>query len=171
VAEISAKDRYQTLTAAETAWRLDQALRLSVAGKDGKVHDYSLGEYALFRRLPSSRDALQQVGQRLRILASQANPSYRAVVQEAYEVADLLARGKTKGIPERLQCIATSQAAIAQRESEIEDYLNWYEATQSKTSSGVFAQVLDAERTAEEALPRRRDPISVYLDSIEMETN
>jgi hypothetical protein len=171
VAEISAKDRYQTLTAAETARRLDQALRFSIPGKDGKLRDYSLGQYAQFHRLPASRDTLRQVAQRLRMLAAQAHPAYRAIVQEAYEVTDLLARGKMRGVPERLHRIATSQVAIAQRENEIEDYLNWYEGTQIKATSGAFTQLLESDREEEEALPRRRDPISVYLDSIEIETN
>ena len=51
------------------------------------------------------------------------------------------------------------------------DYLNWYEATQTKTMSGAFSQLLEAAKSADAPQPRRRDPISVYLDSIEVESN
>jgi hypothetical protein len=49
---------------------------------------------------------------------------------------------------------------------DIDDYMNWFEATQAKTGSGVFADYL---RTAAERdkTSRRRDAISVYLDALE----
>ncbi|MDQ3414480.1 MAG: hypothetical protein M3480_05825 [Verrucomicrobiota bacterium] len=171
VAELSAKDRYQMLSAAETGRRLDQALRFSIPAKDGKVRDYSLGEFENFRKLPARRDALRQVGQQLQLLGAQAHPSYRAIVQEAYALTELLVRGKTRGVAARLERIARYRAVIEQQGTEIDDYLNWFEATQSKTSSGVFSQILEADRKTDEAPPRRRDPISVYLDSIEMDAN
>ena len=97
-----------------------------------------------------------------------AHPSYRAIVQEDYELAEMLARGKTHWVPERLERVANCRAVIERQRPAIDDYLNWYEATQSKTTSGAFSEILE---TADEAMPRRRDPISVYLDSLEMETN
>ena len=50
--------------------------------------------------------------------------------------------------------------------ARIGDYLNWFEATQLQTPSGVFGDYLEAAqpKTAE---ARRRDPISVYLDTLE----
>ncbi len=171
VAGLSATDRYQMLSAAETATRLDLALRFSLPAQDGTARDYSLGEYNAFRKLPAHREALGQVGQRLQLLGAQAHPSYRPLVQEAYELTELLARGQTRGIAPRLARLTSYRAVIEQQGTAIDDYLNWFEATQSKTSSGVFSQLIEARRKEDEALPRRRDPISVYLDSIEMQTN
>jgi hypothetical protein len=71
----------------------------------------------------------------------------------------------------RLERLGNYRAAIERQSSEIDDYLNWYEATQSKMMSGAFSQLLENAGSTEEAGPRRRDPISVYLDSIEMEMN
>ena len=45
--------------------------------------------------------------------------------------------------------------------------LNWFEATQLSASSGAFSDYLQGVRAVAEPEPRRRDPISVYLDSIE----
>ncbi|MEO8045260.1 MAG: hypothetical protein ABI674_10180 [Spartobacteria bacterium] len=171
VAGLSATDRYKMLSAEETGRRLDQALRFSIPAPDGTSREYSLGEYEVFKKLPAHRDALRQAGQQLQLLGAQAHPSYRAIVQEAYELTELLARGKTRGIASRLDRIASYRAVIEQQGTEIDDYLNWYEATQIKTTSGVFSQLLEANRKEEEAFPRRHDPISVYLDSIELETN
>jgi hypothetical protein len=171
VAQLSATDRYEMLSAAETAARLDHIVRFSIPAPDGTARDYSLGDYEIYRKLPAHRDVLRRASQQLLLLAARAHPSYRALVQKEYELTELLARDKTRRVPERLERVASYRAEIRQQASEVDDYLNWYEATQSKTMSGAFSQTLEAAKAANEALPRRRDPISVYLDSIEMETN
>ena len=134
------------------------------------MRSYSLGEYAAYRKLPAHRDALRQVGQQLLLLGAQAHPSYRPLVQEAYELTELLARGKTRGVGPRLDRVTSYRAVVERQAREIDDYLNWFEATQSETKSGIFSAMLEARRKADETLPSRRDRISVYLDSIEMET-
>lgn len=171
VAQLSARDRYEILGAAETAARLDRLLRFSIPARDGSSRFYSLGEYEAFRKLPTQRAMLRQVSQQLLLLGAQAHPFFSPIVEEDYEVAALLARGKTRGVAARLERLGIYRAAIERQSSKIDDYLNWYEATQSKMMSGAFSQLLVNVPPASEAAPRRRDPISVYLDSIEMETN
>jgi hypothetical protein len=171
VTQLSATDRYETLGAAETAARLDRVLRFSIPARDGTARSYSLGEYEAFRKLPGERAVLRQVGQQLLLLGARAHPSYRQIVEEDYELAALLARGKTRGVPERLERLANYRVAMERQAREVDDYLNWYEATQTQVMSGAFSQLLENTPAAGEALPHRRDPISVYLDSIEMETN
>jgi hypothetical protein len=168
VAQLSALDRYETLSAADTVVQLDRVLRFSIPAPDGRVGDYSLGDYKAFPKLPASRDVLRQVSQQLLLLGVRAHPSYQAIVQEDYELAEMLARGKTQSVPERLEQVANYRAVVERQRPAVDDYLNWYEATHSKTSSGAFSEILE---TVDEALPRRRDPISVYLDSLELETN
>jgi len=168
VAQLSALDRYETLSAADTVVQLDRVLRFSIPAPDGRVGDYSLGDYKAFPKLPASSDVLRQVSQQLLLLGVRAHPSYQAIVQKDYELAEMLARGKTQSVPERLEQVANYRAVVERQRPAVDDYLNWYEATHSKTSSGAFSEILE---TVDEALPRRRDPISVYLDSLELETN
>ena len=169
VARLSASNRYQVLTATETAALLDHLLRFPVAGPGGKMRKYSLGDYQSFRKLPGCEGVLAELGRQLLLLGARAHPFYRAIVQEDYELASLLARGKTRRVSERLNRVASYRAVIEQQASEIDDYLNWYEATQLKTMSGAFAEVLQDASAADSSQPRRRDPISVYLDSVEIE--
>jgi hypothetical protein len=51
---------------------------------------------------------------------------------------------------------------------QVDDYLNWFEATQTTTESGAFAGYLKSAAKSE-AEHRRRDAISVYLDSVELQ--
>ena len=50
--------------------------------------------------------------------------------------------------------------------SDIDDYMNWFEATQMESRSGAFADYLRAADQPQ-AESRRRDPLSVYLDALE----
>ena len=168
VAQLSAMDRYETLSAADTVAQLDRVLLFSIPAPDRRVRDYSLGDYKIFSKLPASGAVLRQVGRQLLLLGVRAHPFYRAIVQEDYELAEMLARGKTYWVPERLKWVANYRAEIERQRLAINDYLNWYEATHSKTTSGAFSEILEA---TDDAPSCRRDPISVYLDSLEMETN
>jgi hypothetical protein len=167
VARLSVADRFENLSAPETAAELDRALQFRIQAPDGAAHDYSLGDYQTFRRLPGYRAALQSVSRKLLLLSARSHPFYRSIVQEDYELAGLLARGKTRRIAQRLDRLASYRATVEIQMREIEDYLNWYEGTQVKTMSGDFTSMLEAARAVDEEQSRRRDPISVYLDSIE----
>ncbi len=169
VAQLSATSRYELLSATETARQLDRLLCFSIAGRDGKVQAYSLGDYAKFRRLPDSREVLRRVGEQLLLLGAGAHPSYHPIVQEGYEVAELLARGKSRQARQRLDRLPGRRAMVERQLRAIDDYMNWYEATQSSIMSGAFTDLLRHAGATEDALGRRRDPISVYLDSIEQE--
>jgi hypothetical protein len=55
------------------------------------------------------------------------------------------------------------------RMNEIDDYMNWFEATQQTNTSGTFTDYLHSAVESSEPQPRRRDPISVYLDALEQQ--
>ncbi|MBV9617571.1 MAG: hypothetical protein JO201_00025 [Verrucomicrobia bacterium] len=63
----------------------------------------------------------------------------------------------------------TLQAKLSARMSDIDDYMNWFEAAQPKTRSGIFEDHLKAIDDTREHRPKRRDPLSVYLDAVEQE--
>jgi hypothetical protein len=49
--------------------------------------------------------------------------------------------------------------------NKIDDYMNWFEATQARTKSGAFAEYLGAAKEKNDA-PRRYDAISIYMDAL-----
>ncbi|HEY1768905.1 MAG TPA: hypothetical protein VGG02_01450 [Chthoniobacterales bacterium] len=169
VAHLSATDRYQILTVAETAKRLDQLLKISLPLPGGRPKTYSLGEYSALLRRRGGRAALRLTSERLLLLGARANPTYYEIVQEYYRLAATLARGRTRKIRQRLAHVKNYRETVDQQNGDIDDYMNWFEATQLTTMSGAFSDLLRNFR-ADSAPERRRDPISVYLDSIEAQT-
>jgi hypothetical protein len=169
VAQLSASDRYRVLSAGETAARLDQILGLSIPGSDGVSRRYSLGDFSEFEKLPAALGILTGTSRQLLLLGAQAHPSYQPVIRENDALVRLLARGETRGVRERLERIARYRRAVERQTEAIADYLNWYEATQFKTMSGAFTELLNSSEKEEQPRARRHDPISVYLDFSEME--
>ena len=91
------------------------------------------------------------------------------MLSEYDECLAQLARGKTRGIHDRLERAARLRTALTHRAGEIADYLNWFEATQMGTRSGAFDNYLKTASELSEQDRKRRDPIARYLDELERE--
>jgi hypothetical protein len=155
-----ASKNYQLLTFAETERELDESLR--ILGDSLQLRDLSQ------RKISQSEAAtLNRLSPRLLLLAARANPSLRSSVQDYQRIASSLAIGKSKGMTARLARVEALRIRISARMSEIDDYMNWCEATKLKSQSGVFANYLNAVEEQNEARPHRHDALSVYLDALE----
>ena len=128
---------------------------------------YSLDEFSVFLRDPATKRVLIHLRRDLRLLEARAQPIYCPLIGEYEKTAALLSRRKTNGITERLFQLRESRKAATLKMRMISDYMNWFEATQSKIPSGLFDDYMKAADAAESAADRRHDSISVYLDVFE----
>jgi hypothetical protein len=103
----------------------------------------------------------------LLVLIPQCNPVLRPIGREYQELVALLARGKRRGVPKRLSRLELTRQQLAARMTEIDDYLNWFEATQMNSGSGNFTGYLKAVDQSQLPAQRRHDPLSVYVDALE----
>ncbi len=167
VAELNAAQNYQLLTFIETERRLDELLR-GKTSKVGPPTDAIQLEDLWHRKISVvERPALNRLNHNLLLLAARANPVMRPIVREYQQIAELVAAGKRKGLAKRFARLKKTRAEIVARMNDVDDYMNWFEATQSKTMSGVFVDYLKAVGEPQMPAPRRRDALSVYLDAIE----
>ncbi|MFL6539090.1 MAG: hypothetical protein ACJ8JD_13025 [Chthoniobacterales bacterium] len=162
LARIVAGERYQLGAVAETARTLDEMLHVKI----GETN-YGIDEFARILHERGSRPVLRYLSEQLLLFEPRANPVYREIVIEYQEIATLLARGSTKRVAERLARAKEWRHQLAMRMSRIDDYLNWFEATQQSARSGIFDDYLKAAATKSDLSGRRRDRISVYLDAVE----
>jgi hypothetical protein len=158
---------YQLLTFAESERRLDELLQVNISEANRPSKLTSLGELA--KRKPSANEkmALNNVSRELFVFVVQANPVLRPIAREYGEIAGLLARGKRKGMVKRLSHLETTHKQLASRMSDIDDYMNWFEATQMKNGSGNFTDYLKAIDQSQLSISKRRDPLTVYVDALE----
>ena len=101
------------------------------------------------------------------LLAAHANPVLRPVVQNYQQLAGQLALGKNRAVAARLVELRILRAKLSARMSEVDDYLNLFEATQLKTQSGLFEDYLNTSSMASPPAVRRKDAFSAYLDAME----
>ena len=166
IVRLSSGQPYQLLGAVETDRMLEEILRLKISDADAEKN-YSLDEFQKFPRNASAFVALAQARRALSALALRANPIYRPIVLEYAEITIRLARAKTNGLTDRLARVGTARRRLIAQMEKIEDYMNWFEATNSRGPSGAFADYMKAAELAAHPEQTRRDPISVYLDALE----
>jgi hypothetical protein len=169
VARLSEHQTYQLLTFAESERRLDELLQIKIsdgARNRGKPKTVNLSELARHKASPDEKAAVHQMSQALLLLVGAAHPVLRPVAREYQQIAVLLARGKRRGITKHLWHLEVTRKQLAARMGEIDDYMNWFEATQMESQSGAFNGYLKAAPQSQVSAPRRRDLLSVYLDAL-----
>ncbi len=166
IARLASDQPYHLLSSAETERRLDEILRFKVVDGSG-AKTFQLTQFPIFLKQKSAKRRLESLVQELRVLATRAHPVYAPMIADYAEVSVLLLRGKTLDVPRRLERLQNSRTAIASQMREIDDYLNWFEATSLSGPSGEFADYLKAAKRAAQPERSKRDPISIYLDALE----
>jgi hypothetical protein len=166
VVRLSLDQPYQLLGSGETERRLDEVLRLKISER-GPEKNYELTQFRIFLKNKSAKKTLASLGHDLEGLATRAHPIYVPIIAEYAEITALLRRGKTLDVPKRLERLQNSRKAMAAQMHEIDDYLNWFEATSMARPSGEFVDYLKAARRANQPEQTKRDSISVYLDALE----
>ena len=157
---------FSLLTFAESERHLDELLSLKISELNKPMKTVSLDEFTQHKLSAGEKMALEQLRRDLLFFVPQANPVLRPIAREYEAIAGLLSRGKRRGMAKRLLRLEATCQRLVSRMREIDDYMNWFEATQMKTVSGNFTGYLKAVDQSQLQPPRRRDPLSLYVDVV-----
>ncbi len=166
IVRLAGSERFRVLTCAESEHQLAEILSINVPG-EAQATVFALEEFRKFLRDPAAAPDLKRLGHELLIFSGSAHPLYRPIVAEYQKIASQLLRRKTARVERRLTELRAMREGLSRRMEAIADYMNWFEATQTRSASGAFRDYLRAAELAAEPEPRRRDPISVYLDALQ----
>jgi len=158
---------FRLLTLAESERRLDELLSLKISKPNKPVKLVMLEDLAQHKLSASEKMTLDQLKRDLMFFVPQSNPVLRPIGREYQEIVALLARGKHRGVLKRLSRLDLTRQQLATRVTEVDDYMNWFEATQMGSGSGNFSGYLKAVDQSQGPAPRRHDPLSVYVDALE----
>jgi hypothetical protein len=158
---------FRLLTFVESERRLDELLRVKIPQPKEQTKVMELDELARHKLSASEKGSLDQLKRDLMFFVPQSNPVLRPVGREYQEVVALLARGKRWGVPKRLARLNFTRQQLAAMMIQIDDYMNWFEATQMDSDSGNFSGYLKAVNQSQVPAPRRHDPLSAYVDALE----
>lgn len=166
IARLSMDKPFQLMGMGETERLLAAKLRIKIS-EQGIEKNYALEEFAPILKSKSGKKLLTALAQDLTALATRANPVYAPIIAEYAEITARVSRGRTLGIERRFERLRTARAALTAQMRQIDDYMNWFEATSVARPSGEFADYMEAAKRAVEPERTRRDRISIYLDALE----
>jgi hypothetical protein len=169
IAEVRDSHDHGLLTFSQTDARLSEILNAEFPSADGRGKTRPLDAFSRTKPTPAQRLAIQKFGQQLLLLAAHANPVLRPVIQDYQQIASQLALGKNHAIGARLDELKALRTKLSARMSDVDDYMNWFEAARLQTRSGIFDDYLKAADDMSGQRPKRRDRLSVYLDAVEQE--
>ena len=167
IASMKRSARTDLLTFSQTDEKLDQLLQTKFSPADGRDKSLSLEGLCQKKPTPMQRMALRKFTQEFMLLAAHANPILRSIIQDYQQLVAQLALGKNRAVGARLTELKTLRARLSDRMTEIDDYLNWFEATQLSTRSGLFEGFLNTSSAASPSAAHRKDAFSAYLDAME----
>ncbi|MGB8464672.1 MAG: hypothetical protein WCE49_06985, partial [Terrimicrobiaceae bacterium] len=114
-------------------------------------------------RTNSGRYVLRQKAEDLLRLEARSHPLLRPIVEEYRMIASQLAVKPRKNLETRIRKNMLLQQAVVKRSDEMEDYVNWFEATRLDTPSREFDSAFEGSALS---FPRN-DAVSRQLDDVE----
>ena len=166
IAGIRESARQDLLSFFQSEEKLEALLQRKFQAPKDRGGSLSMEEACRTKLTPDQRLTLKKFSDELMLLAARANPALRPIVQDYQRLAARVALGKNRGVPAKLRELKVLREQLSARMSEIDDYLNWFEATQLQTQSGLFENANVSLNTAAPR-PRRKDNFSIYLDAME----
>ncbi len=157
------------LTIAESETALNEALRLNFRTPEGIIQQMDLAAWPELTPLkePERLEAIRPAEDALLRLSLRCFPSYRPILSEYLLVLAAIAKDKTKDVPERLSKLAEARAAKVALANRARDYLDWFEITRARDTSGAFEDYLRLKERLKSDSVRRKDPVSDYLDRMD----
>jgi hypothetical protein len=82
-------------------------------------------------------------------------------------VLDSIAKNQTKNVAERLVKLDETRATMVARAARARDYLDWFEISRARETSGVFDDYLRLKERLKSNPRDRKDELSSYLDRMD----
>ncbi len=131
---------------------------------------YDLTEFEHFVKHKQIKRMIENCEMKLMQLSYRAFPLYRPLIKEYQDIIQKLAKGRKRGIADRLTELADLRVEMLKTAQDAEDYLHWWEATQTSHESGAFEEYQKLVKELRQRKKKQRDDaLSKYLDGLAKE--
>jgi hypothetical protein len=157
------------LTIRQTEASLAEVLRLNFRDAEGIVQQKPIDAWPELAELEEGERvvAVRPAAEALVRLSYRCFPSYRPLLQEYQQVLDAISKNQTADVAARLASLAETRKTMIERVDRGRDYLDWFEITRARQTSGAFDDYLQLKDRLKDRPHRRNDPISDYLDRMD----
>lgn len=157
------------LTIQQTESALTEALHLHFHDEEGIIQQKDLSAWPQLAALkePERLAAVRFAQDALVRLSYRCFPSYRALLSEYQALLGAIAKNKIKDVAKRLATLQQTRATMSARAARAHDYLDWFEITRARETSGAFDDYLRLKERLSANPRTRKDPLSQYLDRMD----
>lgn len=158
-----------SLSITETERTLNEALTLHFRSPDGSAQTRPLSSWKEVAEMKDAEraEAVRPAQDALVRLSYRSFPSYRPLLLEYQTVLSSLARGKTEKVEPSLTSLDASRELMRGKAERAQDYLDWFEITRARQTSGEFDDYLRLKDRLNYKAVKREDDVSKYLDQMD----
>ncbi|HEY8962670.1 MAG TPA: hypothetical protein VIM57_10745 [Luteolibacter sp.] len=169
MANMAAPQTTDVLTVVETDAALSEALKLHFREAEGGGLDHALNDWGKVAKLSANEriEAVRPAQDALVRLSYRCFPSHRPLIAGYQTILNEIAANKPKKIDERLAKLAETRQSMNQRIKRAQDFLEWFEITRARETSGAFEDYLALKDRLKANTLQRTDPVSNYLDRLD----
>ena len=157
------------LTITQTERALDEALRLRMRTEEGILVERDFAAWPELAALDEAKrvEAVRATHEAVVRLSFRCFPSYRPLLAEYQIVLDSIAKNTTGEVPATLLSLEETRVTMVARANRARDYLDWFEITRARETSGAFDDYLRLKERLKENKRQRNDNLSKYLDRMD----
>jgi hypothetical protein len=157
------------MTVAQTEQALSEALRLNFRTEEGIIQEKEMSAWPELAALSEQEraSAVRRAQESLVRLSYRCFSSYRPMLLEYQVVLNQLIKNETKDLAAQLAAIDERRATMVAKAERARDFLDWYEISTARETSGVFDDYLRLKDRLKSNPHRRDDALSKYLDKME----
>ena len=157
------------LTIHQTEAALAEALHLDFRTAEGIMQQKELAAWPELAALkPPERAAAVRLAQDALVrLSYRCFPSYRPLLADYQKALGDLAKNQTKDLAKRLALLTETRATMLARATRARDFLDWFEITRARETSGAFDDYLRLKDRLKANPRQRKDDLSDYLDRMD----
>jgi hypothetical protein len=154
------------MTAPRTEAELTECLRLNFRTEEGIFQQKDLSAWPEVAALPEPErlKSVQLAQDALVRLSYRCFPSYRPILAEYQLVLTAMVKNKTSNLTLQLAELATRRQTMSAKVKRASDYLDWFEITRARETSGAFDDYMRLKERLKSNPHRRSDDLSKYLD-------
>jgi hypothetical protein len=157
----------EVMTIADTEQALRQALQLRLRDESGLIRMIDVAAWEQLHDAPQPARAfgVAQAQDALIRLSYRCFPSYRPILVDYQSFLQSLVKAEKKEqLAASLRDLDETRLIMQQRSARAIDYLDWFEITRARETSGVFDDYIKLKKRLDQGINARPDHLSRYLD-------